>query len=335
MVDWLNTLPRQRLGHLPTPLQPMLRLSAELAGPRLWVKRDDCTGLATGGNKTRKLEFLLGAAQAQSADTIITFGAVQSNHARQTAAACAVAGLECHLLLARKVPWSDANYESLGNPQLDRLLGAKLHLVDAADFDAAYADLRRALDQRGRRVFVIPTGGSNTIGALGYVDCAVELAAQTRSAQGFELTDLIHASSSAGTQAGLLAGFAALDQQASVRVHGINVSETDPDSLRRSVTEIATQLLKTHQPDATLDPLAVRIDSRFLGEGYGLPTKATLEAIRMLASLEGLLLDPVYSGKAMSGMIERIRQGEFADVENLVFIHTGGIAALPVYGSVL
>lgn len=334
-LDWLNALPRQPLGLLPTPLQPLDRLSAELGGPRVWVKRDDCTGLATGGNKTRKLEYLLGAARATGADTVLTYGAVQSNHARQTAAACAVAGFECHLLLARKVPWEDVNYEHLGNPQLDRLLGANVHLVDAREFNSRNAALRAELDARLRRVYVIPTGGSNATGALGYAACAAELANQARALEELQLTDILHASSSAGTQAGLVAGFAALGAGSDIRVHGINVSEPDQQSLFDAVQGIASELLQTHQTGTPLDPGQIHIDSRYLGDGYGLPTELTLEAIRKVAALEGLLLDPVYSGKAMGGLIDRIRRGEFDTVRDLVFIHTGGIAALPVYGSVL
>lgn len=334
-LDWLNALPRQPLGLLPTPLQPLDRLSAELGGPRVWVKRDDCTGLATGGNKTRKLEYLLGAARATGADTVLTYGAVQSNHARQTAAACAVAGFECHLLLARKVPWEDVNYEHLGNPQLDRLLGANVHLVDAREFNSRNAALRAELDARLRRVYVIPTGGSNATGALGYAACAAELANQSRALEELQLTDILHASSSAGTQAGLVAGFAALGAGSDIRVHGINVSEPDQQSLFDAVQGIASELLQTHQTGTPLDPGQIHIDSRYLGDGYGLPTELTLEAIRKVAALEGLLLDPVYSGKAMGGLIDRIRRGEFDTVRDLVFIHTGGIAALPVYGSVL
>lgn len=334
-LDWLNALPRQPLGLLPTPLQPLDRLSAELGGPRVWVKRDDCTGLATGGNKTRKLEYLLGAARATGADTVLTYGAVQSNHARQTAAACAVAGFECHLLLARKVPWEDVNYEHLGNPQLDRLLGANVHLVDAREFNSRNAALRAELDARLRRVYVIPTGGSNATGALGYAACAEELANQARALEELQLTDILHASSSAGTQAGLVAGFAALGAGSDIRVHGINVSEPDQQSLFDAVQGIASELLQTHQTGTPLDPGQIHIDSRYLGDGYGLPTELTLEAIRKVAALEGLLLDPVYSGKAMGGLIDRIRRGEFDTVRDLVFIHTGGIAALPVYGSVL
>ncbi|MEZ5550723.1 MAG: D-cysteine desulfhydrase family protein [Pseudomonadales bacterium] len=334
-LDWLNTLPRQLLGLLPTPLQPLDRLSAELGGPRVWVKRDDCTGLATGGNKTRKLEYLLGAASAAGADTVITFGAVQSNHARQTAAACAVAGMECHLLLARKVPWDDVNYEHLGNPQLDRLLGASVHLVDAREFNSRYAALRAELEARSRRVYVIPTGGSNATGALGYAACAAELIDQASALEELQLTDIAHASSSAGTQAGLIAGFAALKPSPDIRVHGINVSEPDQQSLFDAVQKIASELLQTHQPGTQLDPGQILIDSRYLGEGYGLPTRLTVEAIRKVAACEGLLMDPVYSGKAMGGLIDRIRRGEFDTVQDLVFIHTGGSAALPVYGSVL
>lgn len=328
---WIDHLPRVPLAYLPTPLVRLERLSAELGGPMLWMKRDDCTGLATGGNKTRKLEYLLAAAQAERADVVVTYGAVQSNHARQTAAACAAAGLECHLILARKVPWQHPGYERSGNIQLDRLLGANLHLLDAADApaygDALIAQLRR----NGRRPYVIPVGGSNAVGALGYVRCARELRAQAQ-ALGLALTDVVHASSSAGTQSGLLAGFA---DDESVSVHGINVSESDPAVLERAVLEIATEVLHAHQPATMLERTSIRVDHRSFGAGYGIPGDATLEAIRLLGRAEGMLTDPVYSGKALGGLIARVRAGEFAHADHVVFIHTGGTASLPVYDNVL
>lgn len=334
MPDWLNTVPRVQLAHLPTPLHPLDRLSEALAGPRIWIKRDDCTGLGTGGNKTRKLEFLLGEAEAQSSDTVITFGAVQSNHARQTAAACAARGLDCHLLLARKVPWSDPNYETLGNIQLDRLFGAQVHLLEPELLKDRYSRLRKELDRTGKSTYVIPTGGSNATGALGYALCASELVAQSETA-GFDLTDIVHATSSAGTQAGLLAGLSEAGRSADVRVLGINVSEPDNDTLRELIGSLASEALGRIAPDVHLDPESVRVDPRHLGDGYGLPTRATLEAVQQLASLEGILLDPVYSGKAMGGLSETIRRGEYASCNDVVFLHTGGMASLPVYGGVL
>ena len=339
-ADWLRRIPRVELGFLPTPLVPLERLSERLGGPRIWLKRDDCTGLATGGNKTRKLEYLLADARAAGADAVVTFGAVQSNHARQTAAACAVAGLPCHLLLTRRVRWNHPGYERSGNVLLDRLLGATIDIVAPEQVAARAAEILEALRRSGRRPYVIPTGGSNPIGALGYVRCALELIEQSREL-GFPLTDVVHASSSAGTQAGLVAGFAGLLPQAATRpaVHGINVYEPVAEKLESTVLRMARAVFEEHCEDpvrattnpARIDPTDVRVDSRYLGEDYGIPTPATLEAIRLLAGTEGILLDPVYSGKGFSGLIDRIANGEFAASRDVVFIHTGGTASLPVY----
>ncbi|MGE0623330.1 MAG: D-cysteine desulfhydrase family protein [Pseudomonadales bacterium] len=340
MISTAIALPRIPLAHLPTPLVPLDRLSEALGGPRIWMKRDDCTGLGTGGNKTRKLEFLLGAARQEGADVVITFGAVQSNHARQTAAACAVLGLPCHLILARKVPWPDPGYERLGNLLLDRLFGAHVHLVEASEVRATHQRLLADLEQRGHRPYVIPTGGSNAVGALGYAFCADELLRQCDELA-VELTDLVHATSSAGTQAGLLAGLTLLGHlrpgNERVAVHGINVSEppSEVDAQVETIGRLAAEAVALAGGDGPMNRAAVRVDSDYLGEGYGLPTPATIDAIRQVASLEGVLLDPVYSGKAMSGLIARIGQGEFDGRRDVVFLHTGGTASLPVYGDML
>jgi L-cysteate sulfo-lyase len=314
----------------------MERLTADLNGPELWVKRDDCTGLATGGNKTRKLEFLIGEAEAEGADTVITFGAVQSNHARQTAAACAAKGLACHLILARKVPWQDPNYETLGNVLLDHMFGATVHLVAPDDVKPTLKSLLAELENEKRAVYTIPTGGSNGTGALGYAACALELIEQCQE-RGFKLTDIVHATASAGTQSGLLAGLALAGKLGEIRVHGINVSEgaADLPAFITQIGDLADEALRLAGADGTLNRDAIIIDSSYLGEGYGLPTPATYTALRKLASGEGLLLDPVYSGKAMSGFIGKIQAGEFAGVDNLVFLHTGGTASLPVYGAAI
>lgn len=333
MHEYFADLPRTPLAHLPTPLEPAERLSSSLSGPRIWFKRDDCTGLATGGNKTRKLEFLIGRAEAEGADTIITFGAVQSNHARQTAAACAARGLECHLLLARKVPWQDPNYETLGNVLLDHMFGARVHLVAANDLKNTYKALQDDLAASNKTVYVIPTGGSNGIGALGYAACALELLDQSTAA-GITLTDIVHATSSAGTQSGLLAGLALADRLDDVNVHGINVSEpgTDVPELIERIGELANEALRLSGSELTVPQDAIRVDSDYLGEGYGLPTTKTYAALKQVAGTEGILLDPVYSGKAMSGLIGKIQAGEFSNTRDLVFLHTGGTASLPVYG---
>ena len=332
----LQDIPRVSLAHLPTPLEPMDRLSEFLGGPRIWIKRDDCTGLGTGGNKTRKLEFLIGAAEAVNTETVITFGAVQSNHARQTAAACAKRGLECHLMLARKVPWKDPNYETLGNVLLDHLFGAHVHLIDAEAIKDEYTRLKESLDRESKRRYVIPTGGSNGTGALGYAVCAEELKQQSDRA-GFAVTDIVHATSSAGTQGGLLAGLTLLGSSDRTRVHGINVSEPESEieALITRINEIGNEALTLTGAEPTLTRQEVLVDSAWFGEAYGIPTMATLEAVHQVAELEGVLLDPVYSGKAMSGLIGKIRSGEFHNVEDVVFLHTGGSASLPVYGEVL
>jgi L-cysteate sulfo-lyase len=331
---WITDAPRLPLGFLPTPLTPLDRLSEHLGGPRIWLKRDDCTGLATGGNKTRKLEYLLGHALAEGADVIVTFGAVQSNHARQTAAACAAAGLRCHLLLARKVAWSHPLYERSGNVLLDRLLGASVHLLDAAEMAGRRAALLRDLEAAGHMPYVIPVGGSNAIGALGYARCAMERLEQSE-AQGFRLTDVMHATSSAGTQAGLLAGFAGLLADEPGRhcpaVHGINVSEPDPAALAGEVLRIVDGVIADRGLSVRVGAEQVRIEQRYFGDAYGIPTPATIEAIELLARTEGVVMDPVYSGKGLSGLVDRIVRGEFAGVSDLVFIHTGGTASLAVY----
>jgi L-cysteate sulfo-lyase len=331
---WITDAPRCEFGFLPTPLTPLDRLSERLGGPRIWLKRDDCTGLATGGNKTRKLEYLIGQARAEDADVVVTFGAVQSNHARQTAAACAAAGLPCHLLLVDKVRWEHGGYTSAGNVLLDRILGASVHVVKPSEFNGRRQTLLQELESAGRLPYVIPVGGSNAVGALGYARCAMELLEQSRS-QGFRLSDVMHASSSAGTQAGLLAGFAGLladePDQPRPSVHGINVSDPDPETLAREVRRITAEIIEDRGLGVTVPDADVQVDHRYLGPGYGIPDRATVEAIELLARSEGVVMDPVYSGKGFAALLDRVRRGEFAGVGDLVFIHTGGTAALAVY----
>ena len=331
MSDVTEAFPRVDLGFLPTPLEPLDRLSASLGGPRIWIKRDDCTGLATGGNKTRKLEFLMGHAKALGADTIVTFGAVQSNHARQTAAACAKLGFECHLLLSRRVAWPHPEYETGGNVLFDRLLGAHVHFVEPANVDAAARTLLDDLKLRGRDCYVIPTGGSNAVGALGYMRCASEIIAQSREL-GFTPDAIVHATSSGGTQAGLIAGLAAEDFDC--EVIGINVYDTDFAAIERRIEQLlgATLSLAQTAPDNTRE---VRVLHDFIGKDYGIPTRQTADAIRTLAAMEGILTDPVYSGKAFGGLVSMTLQGAFSPVSNVVFVHTGGVASLAVYTAAL
>jgi L-cysteate sulfo-lyase len=324
---WLVQINRLPLGFTPTPLHALDRLSDELGGPRIWLKRDDCTGLATGGNKTRKLEYLLADALANSADTVVTFGAVQSNHARQTAAACAVAGLECHLILTRRVQWKHPQFESAGNVLLDDLLGAKVHIIDMDDAQTYVRELRSHLKSQGRSVYMIPAGGSNAVGALGYVRCAMELEAQAL-ASNIQPARIYHASSSAGTQSGLVVGATLWDKPP--EVHGINVYHASAQDLVEQVKQITDQVVGNHALDLdTRD--AIHVDQRYFGEDYGQPTPATLEAIRLAASLEGVLFDPVYSGKGFSGLVDQMVTGEIGGLRDVIFIHTGGTASLGVY----
>ena len=318
--------PRVQLGVWPTPLQYLPRLSEELRGPRIWVKRDDLSGLATGGNKTRKLEYLLGAALAAGVERVVTFGAVQSNHARQTAAACAQLGLTCHLLLRRQVDYANPRYESGANVLLDHLFKAEIEIFDVDDQERFVTRRQAFLDMPD--TLIIPAGGSNAVGSLGYVNAALELSEQA-NASDIELNYVIHASSSAATQAGLMAGFAAL--QMPTEVLGINVFHDDPAALTERVDALGQQTLA--HLDLSCSIPAARVNHAYIGEGYGIPESSAIEAIRLAASLEGLLFDPVYSGKALAAVIDQINLGNFADAKDVVLIHTGGTQALNVYES--
>ena len=328
---WLETKSRVPLAHLPTPLEPLDRLSEVLGGPRIWCKRDDCTGLGTGGNKTRKLEYLMAEARDQGSSDVVTFGAVQSNHVRQTAAACAKLGLHCHAILSRVVDRPHPLYETGGNVQLDRLFGASVALVDPSDVEARTAELLADLQAAGASSYVIPPGGSNAVGALGYARAALELAEQSEGL--FEMTDVFLATASAGTQSGLLLGFCGADE--AVRVRGIQVYDRDSAALARRVAGIVAKARDSAMPGRFVTERDVLVDNSYLGPGYGIPTPATLDAVQQVAQLEGLLLDPVYSGKAMSGLVDQIRMGALDDVADVIFLHTGGTASLPAYDDVL
>ncbi len=328
----LAAQPRVSLAHLPTPIEPLPRLSAALGGPRILVKRDDCTGLGLGGNKTRKLEFLMAEAQQQGADTVITTGGIQSNHVRQTAAAAAKLGLACELVLTRVVPWGGDDYERSGNIQLDRLFGATVHLHDGGtDRNTAMAALATALKADGKRPFTIPTGGSNVTGALGYAAAALEIFEQLHTL-GVKPKAILHACSSGGTQGGLSAGLAAIDP--ALRVVGVDV-DANPESVEGTVRQLAEEVWALLNLDGALPPDCITLESGYAGEAYGLPTTAMREAVNLCAELEGLLLDPVYSGKAMAGLIGMIRANRFTKDDTVVFLHTGGTPALFPYRDAL
>ena len=294
-------------------------------GPRLWIKRDDCTGLATGGNKARKLEFLIGDALEQGADTVITQGAVQSNHCRQTAAVAARYGLACHLLFEKRVPTEDEDYASSGNVLLDHLLGATIRAFPAdTDMNVKMHELEVALTEQGRHSYVIPGGGSNPVGATGYANAAIELLEQCET-QGLQLDHIVHGTGSAGTQAGLVAGVHGSGSVTPVLGIGVRAPR---EKQEQSVYELACKTLEHLGVDDVLPREKVTADCRFVGDGYGLPTGTMLEALELMARLEGILLDPVYSGKGMAGLIGKIRDGFFDTGGDVVFVHTGGTAAL-------
>lgn len=321
----LTQYPRIRCGHWPTPLEPMENLSAKLNGPSLWVKRDDCTGLSTGGNKTRKLEYLIADAMEQGADTVITQGATQSNHARQTAALCARVGLTCHILLEDRTGFEDAAYRLNGNVLLDRLHGATVSARPAgANMQAEMEALAESLVGQGKKPYVIPGGGSNPIGALGYVNAALELVNQLNQT-GLKATHLVLATGSSGTHAGLLAGLKILNSPLKVIGFGVRAPKEKQEQM---VFDLACKTATMLGHEGVVKREDVFADCNYVGPGYGLPTSGMVEAVQMLAQTEGLLFDPVYTGKGLAGMIDWIRRGHFTPADTLIFLHTGGSAAL-------
>ena len=328
----LSRFPRVSLAHLPTPLERLPNLSKALGGPQIWVKRDDCTGLATGGNKTRKLEFSMAAAIAAGADTIITVGAVQSNHVRQTAAASARLGLKCEVLLEHRVSDPTENYASSGNVFLDRMFGANLReYPGGTDFDQAMAEVAEQVKGQGGTPFMIPGGASDTTGALGYVNCALELLNQANEL-GLVIDHLVTATGSAGTQAGLIVGLKATNSNVPLLGIGVNVPRDEQEAKVFALAEETAERIGAPGVVRREDVIA---NCDYVGDGYGIPTRSMNDAVMMLARTEGLLFDPVYSGKALAGLIDLVRNGEFADAQNIVFLHTGGSAALFAYADQL
>jgi L-cysteate sulfo-lyase len=324
----LSRHPRVSLAHLPTPLEFLPRLTRHLGGPNIYVKRDDCTGLGTGGNKTRKLEFLMADALQQSATTVITQGAVQSNHARQTAAAAAKLGLACELVFEKRIEGASDPYLHSGNVLLDRIFGARVREVAkgsdmTAELDAVADEVRKS----GKTPYVIPGGGSNPTGALGYVDCALELVSQANR-QGLVIDHVVHATGSAGTQAGLAVGLKAI--HTGIPLLGIGVG-ADRKAQEQKVFELATKTAKFTGAEDVVKREDIVCNCDYVGPGYGVPTEAMNAAVLLAARLEGLLFDPVYTGKALAGLIDLVRKGWFDGAENIVFIHTGGSAGLFAY----
>lgn len=325
----LDSLPRVRLAHLPTPLDEAPRLSEYLRGPRIWIKRDDLTGLALGGSKARKLEFLLGQARQQGCDVVITVGAVQSNHARMTAAAARRLGFEPIVVLN-----GDPPDLAQGNLLLDRIFGAEVRVIQTDDdyvLMGVVDDLARQLRRQGRTPYVIPRGGSNAYGAAGYLQAWLELQAQI-TAMGIRVDAIVHASTSGGTQSGLYTGTKVTDS--GVQVIGISAGprrEVVTTRVLGIVADVVEVLGLPWRPHP--DDLIVYDD--YVGERYGVPTPECLEAIRVVARTEGILLDPVYTGKGMAGLMGLIAQKRLTSGQNIVFWHTGGQPALFAHAAAL
>ncbi len=320
---------RVSLAFLPTPLHEMNHLREALGGPRLFIKRDDQTGLATGGNKARKLEFFIAHALDQGADTVITAGALQSNHARQTAAAAAKYGLKCILTLTGTEPdhWN-------GNLLLDDLLGAEVRFMG----DISRADRPRALEEVAREVrgtggvpYVIPVGGSNPVGATGYVVAMEELMGQLKE-RNLQVDHILFATSSGGTQAGLIVGAKAVGFKG--RILGISVSRKE-EEIVGTLKELVPRTAEHLGLDLSFSGDDFQVNDDYLGAGYAKPAEPEREAIRLLARTEGILVDPVYTGRTLAGLIDLIRKGAFGQDETVLFWHTGGIPALFAWAEML
>jgi L-cysteate sulfo-lyase len=327
----LTRFPRVRLTHAPTPLEHLPRLSKVLGGPEIYIKRDDATGLAQGGNKTRKLEFLIGEALSLGATHIVTQGATQSNHARQTIAAANLHGLKTVVLLEERVSGAHSDYYNNGNILLDRILGAEVeYRPGGTDMNQELVGVGERLRVEGAVPYLIPGGGSNAVGALGYVVSAQEIVWQVNEL-GLCLNELIHATGSTGTQAGLVVGLEA--QNARLPVLGISV-RAPRDRQIENVLKLARLTWEKLGARSEFPAETIDVNSDYVGAGYGVPTTGMIEAVELLARHEGILLDPVYSGKGFAGLIDLIRKGRYGKGQNVLFLHTGGATGLFAYRTV-
>jgi D-cysteine desulfhydrase/L-cysteate sulfo-lyase len=327
---------KAKLAHLPTVLEPLSNLSKHLKGPKIWIKRDDCTGLAMGGNKARQLEYYLGHALSKKADTILTTGAIQSNHVRMSVAGARKLGMDVEVLLEHRVSNRKSEYYQSGNPFLIELMGAKTHYSNTGDdedgTDDRLFDLAEKLRQQGKKPYVIPLSENYTpYGSLGYVDCAVELLQQCKK-QEIYVDAIVLASGSAATHSGLLCGIRAL---------GFNTPILGACVRRNKSLQAARVLKKSNQVaqmigfKGIISDKDIWVDDQMLAPGYGQLNQPVLEAIDLLAQTEGILLDPTYTGKAMATLIDFIRTKKFSAEKNILFLHTGGAPALFGYPEIL
>ena len=324
----LAKFPRRRYTVGETPLERLTNLSKLLDGPDIYIKRDDLLGLAGGGNKARKLEFLVADALANGADTLITVGAVQSNHCRLTLAAAVKEGMKCRLVLEERVP-NSYNPDASGNNFLYKLLGVENVTVvpGGCDVMAVMSEVAEEVARDGRKAYIIPGGGSNPIGATGYVACAEEIMAQCFE-QGINLDYVVTASGSGGTHSGLVVGF--FGNHTNIPVVGINVSRSREAQEPLILAEAKATAVRVGLSDE-IHPDLVRCFGDYVGPGYSLPTDSMVNAVKLLAQTEGILLDPVYTGKAMAGLLDLIAKGFFRKGQKILFVHTGGSPALYAY----
>lgn len=324
----LAKIPRRRYTAGATPIEFLPNLTKELGGPRIHIKRDDLLGLTSGGNKTRKLEFLMADALAKGADTIITTGAVQSNHCRLTLSAAVKEGLKCHLLLEERVEGSYSE-DASGNNFLFRLLGAAsiTPVPGGTDLMARMKEMAEKVIADGGTPYIVPGGGSNALGALGYVACAEEILSQGFES-GLDIDHVVCSSGSGGTHAGLVAGFHG--NQSGIPITGISVrAAKDPQETK--ILDLAQQASQLAGAELEIPADQVLVRDDFVGAGYSLPTKEMTEAIQLFARTEGILLDPVYTGKTAAGLVGLIQEGAFDKDSDVLFIHTGGSPALYAY----
>ncbi len=316
---------RYKLGHFPTPIEYLENITNYINGPKIFIKRDDCTGLATGGNKTRKLEFLMPDAIKNQADLVVTVGAVQSNHTRQTAAACAILGLKCLIVLEQRLADAPNSYMTSGNVFLDKLFGAEVILCPEEKDVKEYAmEIMAERKNQGANPYYIPVGGSNHIGELGYVECMREIIEYDKDNS---FTHIVLATGSGGTHSGSVAGKTYYKND--VKIVGISVKDKKNDQEEKvfKLAQTACDYINCDQPKRE----DVFVFDNYVGGGYGVPTEGMKEAVKLMATKEAILLDPVYSGKGFDGLIDLVSKKYFKDTDKILFIHTGGAASLSAY----
>jgi len=321
----IDNFPRIKLGHFPTPIEHLANITEYLDGPEIFIKRDDCSGLATGGNKTRKLEFIMSDALNSKADLIITVGAIQSNHARQTAASCAILGIKCLIVLEQKVANATEAYMNSGNVFLNQLFDAEMVLCpigkDVEEYALKIMDKKR---NEGKNPYFIPVGGSNHLGGLGYIECMREIKEYDKDGL---FTHIVLATGSGGTQAGLVAGKNIYKSKA--QIIGISIKD-NKNYQEEKVFKLTNNSCDYVGEDHVGRNEVIAFDG-YVGDGYAIPTEGMISAVKLMARKEAILLDPVYTGKAFAGLVDLVQKRHFKKTDKILFIHTGGSAAFPAF----